>query len=514
VSLHDHDDRDDRTRRAAGGLPDASRLDSLAPSRWRALGERLRETLAPDRVRPVNAIAPSGFDPVRMTILRWHLRRRSDVASAAMRLFLYRDALSDDEARAVLGDALDLARAVDIGLLAASGPGRVISPWMFGRADDLLVLYDDQIHGGDAVMGLSHTTSDLCRAALPARRVGGVLDIGCGAGTAALLCAARAERVVGTDINPRAVTLARINAHINGVTNAEFRAGDLFAPVAGETFDLVVSQPPFLAQPDGVAAQTKLHGGARGDELPLRLLRELPPHLAPTARAVVLVEWPVIDGEPVERRVRAVLPQADARVLQIECPPASVDDHCAGYALAEIASFGPKFEARFAERRDHFERMNVRKLQMALTVIDRKARARHGWTSSLAIRPFPEVALSSARIDAIVRARDLLCQDDAALLAARLRVPEGTRLVHEEGGVAVRFAPQALVPVARIREEDATLVATIDEAESVRAALERIAGARGASWEEHFRRVAPVVKNALLYGLLEVDDGAPTAAPP
>ena len=66
-----------------------------------------------------------------------------------------------------------------------------------------------------------------------------------------LSLAAKVDRVIGTDINPRAVALSRINAALNGIGNVEFREGDMFAPVAGETFDLIISQPPFVSTPPG-----------------------------------------------------------------------------------------------------------------------------------------------------------------------------------------------------------------------------------------------------------------------
>jgi len=149
--------------------------------------------------------------------------------------------------------------------------------------NELYVLCDD-LTEGDGVMGLGHTTGDLCAASLPTRELGSVLEVGCGAATGLLLCASRARRAVGVDIDPRAIVVARANALLNGLTNVEFRQGDLFAPVLGEEFDLILAQPPFVAQPPGDSAITWMHGGARGDELPLRFLRELPPHLAPGGR--------------------------------------------------------------------------------------------------------------------------------------------------------------------------------------------------------------------------------------
>ncbi|HZU81433.1 MAG TPA: HemK2/MTQ2 family protein methyltransferase [Polyangiaceae bacterium] len=74
-----------------------------------------------------------------------------------------------------------------------------------------------------------------------------VLDMGTGSGVAAVFAARRARRVLGVDVNPRAVLSARINALMHGVDDrVEVRHGDLFGPVDGERFDRVLFNPPFF----------------------------------------------------------------------------------------------------------------------------------------------------------------------------------------------------------------------------------------------------------------------------
>ena len=65
-----------------------------------------------------------------------------------------------------------------------------------------------------------------------------VLEIGAGLGLAAVLAARAGARVVATDIVPEAVEAVGVNAALNGVT-VDARAGDCYAPVAGERFDLI-----------------------------------------------------------------------------------------------------------------------------------------------------------------------------------------------------------------------------------------------------------------------------------
>ena len=82
------------------------------------------------------------------------------------------------------------------------------------------------------------------------REVASALDVGTGNGIQALLVARHAARVVATDVNERALAFAEFNAALNGVANVEFRAGSFFEPVAGERFDLVVCNPPYVISPE------------------------------------------------------------------------------------------------------------------------------------------------------------------------------------------------------------------------------------------------------------------------
>lgn len=74
-----------------------------------------------------------------------------------------------------------------------------------------------------------------------------VLDMGTGSGVCALFAARHAHRVVAVDINAAAARCAGINAVLNNLEHrVEVRHGDLFEPVAGERFDLILFNPPFV----------------------------------------------------------------------------------------------------------------------------------------------------------------------------------------------------------------------------------------------------------------------------
>ncbi len=79
-----------------------------------------------------------------------------------------------------------------------------------------------------------------------------VLDLAAGSGAIALALARERPRatVVGTDISAAAIAVARRNAQRLGLANVLFRTGNWYDPVAGERFDLIASNPPYIAETD------------------------------------------------------------------------------------------------------------------------------------------------------------------------------------------------------------------------------------------------------------------------
>jgi release factor glutamine methyltransferase len=130
---------------------------------------------------------------------------------------------------------------------------------------------------------LARTVAGAAPAAGPTLRA---LDMGTGSGIGAIFAARRGYRVVGVDLNPEAVRCARINALLNGLEDRiEVRAGDLYDPVRGERFDLVLFNPPFFrGPPDGL-----FDLAWRGFDILERFAAGLPACLAPGGRALILL---------------------------------------------------------------------------------------------------------------------------------------------------------------------------------------------------------------------------------
>ncbi len=128
----------------------------------------------------------------------------------------------------------------------------------------------------------------------PVRRA---LDLGTGCGVQAVALSGHADAVVATDTDPRALAFAAFTAAING-HRWDLRRGDLFDPVAGQRFDLVVANPPFVITPRraDVPRYTYRDGGRFGDAVVATLVRRVADHLEPGGVAQFLGNWEIPVG--------------------------------------------------------------------------------------------------------------------------------------------------------------------------------------------------------------------------
>ena len=112
-----------------------------------------------------------------------------------------------------------------------------------------------------------------------------VLEVGTGSGFLALLAARRAQRTVGTDINPEAARALKINALLNHLEDkVEARQGDLFASVTGERFDVIIFNPPYFA---GEAKDLWEHSWRDVNQVRARFVAEAAGYLRPGGRVLV-----------------------------------------------------------------------------------------------------------------------------------------------------------------------------------------------------------------------------------
>ncbi len=170
----------------------------------------------------------------------------------------------------------------------------------------------------DHVLGISSAATSLAQ--LTVREpVDRALDLGTGCGVQSLHLAAHARKVVATDVNQRALWLTRFNAELNGVADrVEVREGSFFEPVAGEQFDQVATNPPFVISPATGERLVYRDSGLPGDRVVEHIVRFAPQHLREGGTAQVLANWMVVRGQSWEERLSSWVADCDAWVVQRE----------------------------------------------------------------------------------------------------------------------------------------------------------------------------------------------------
>ena len=205
--------------------------------------------------------------------------------SVAVRLFLLGAELPAADAEA----AFDLEELLRLGWLETSGDAVRATLKLVPHGD--LLLGSDRDDGGmDAhwVAGIHPPSVTLAK--LTVRRpVARALDTGTGNGIQALLASRHAETVIATDVNPRALDFARLNAALNGVENLELREGSYFEPVEGERFDLLTCYPPYVISPENRYAFRD--SGLQGDTVSRVVVEQAPELLDEGGFAHILVSW-------------------------------------------------------------------------------------------------------------------------------------------------------------------------------------------------------------------------------
>jgi methylase of polypeptide subunit release factors len=221
---------------------------------------------------------------------------------------------------------LGAAGAEVLGLVAAGGaaPDDEVRPLLelapYAADDDEWWLASDLTRPAgdvrplrpDHVLGVGGASTTLARWT-PRRPVRRAADLGTGCGVQAFHLAAHSADVVATDVSPRCLAVAAFNAGLNAAVRGgpfdgrrlDLRRGSLLDPLAGERFDLVVSNPPYVITPRsaGAPAYTYRDGGLAGDDVVRRLVEGLGALLEPGGTAQLLGNWEHRHGQPWAERV-------------------------------------------------------------------------------------------------------------------------------------------------------------------------------------------------------------------
>jgi methylase of polypeptide subunit release factors len=211
-----------------------------------------------------------------------HARRLSnDPRVALVRLFVLGETVAADELP-VSAEALETQGFVE-------RDGDVVrASFRLTPFDGLLLAHDDERSADENyVTGVNNASRTL--ATLTVRDgIDRALDLGTGCGVQGLLAARHSKNVVAVDLNPRALHYAGLNARLNGV-QLDLRHGSWFEPVADESFDLIVSNPPFVISPD--TDYVFRDSGLGRDAISRQVVRGAAAHLRTGGYATVLCNW-------------------------------------------------------------------------------------------------------------------------------------------------------------------------------------------------------------------------------
>ncbi|MEF3117531.1 methyltransferase [Streptomyces chrestomyceticus] len=268
-----------------------------------------------------------------------------------------------------------------------------------------------------------------------------VLDLGTGSGIQALHASPYATEVTATDLNPRALRIAGLTLALSGAPAADLREGSLFDPVGEETYDLIVSNPPFVISPG--ARLTYRDGGMGGDDLCRTIVQQAAAHLNDGGYCQLLANWQHVEGEDWRDRLRSWVPRGcDAWIVQREVQDVTQ------YAELWLRDAGDhrtdpeEYAARYDAWLEEFEARRTKAVGFGWITLRKSGAA----DPSITVEEWPhpvEQPLGSAVVQHFARQDYLRATDDAALLAGRFRLAD--EVVQEQVGLPGAEDPEHVV---------------------------------------------------------------------
>ncbi len=350
-----------------------------------------------------------------------YVSREATPRNALVRLFLLGASLDQSTASEVLSASF-IELCMGMGLVGAS-QGRLHANVVIVGIEDLLFVSDAfRLLGGDQaadfVLPASTHSANYLRRLTMRPSLGSVLDLGCGCGVHALLAARHSGKVIATDISPAATRYTTFNAWLNDIDNVECIVGDMFEPVAGQTFDLIVTNPPFVLGPDSsfVYRDSQLEL----DELCRQLVSDAPDFLNSNGHLQMLCETVEFEGDSWHERMNSWFAgtQCDAWILR--SPPLH-PVHYVSQRAADLSGGSVQQSTRFDDWVNYFEARNVAAIHPVMVAMRR--RDGNNW---LHVHDMPgDVGKDAGEaVQKGIAACDFLeqCSSDDALLGATLTI--------------------------------------------------------------------------------------------
>jgi methylase of polypeptide subunit release factors len=274
--------------------------------------------------------AADALDREEVVPARRVLKQDGSPLAVATSFFLLGDACDETTLRAVLdldtgelGDLVDRAGGQARAVLELAPYGADARDWLV--ASDWSTRHTARPAHSEHVLGVGGASTMLAQCTVRPE-VDRALDLGTGCGVQALHLSGHAGEVIGTDVSGRCLEVARFNMALNRV-RVDLRQGSLFDPVAAESFDLVVSNPPFVIGSPAAGRHTYRDSGLPGDAVCAGVLKGAAAHLSEGGWCQLLANWEITEGDDWSAHPRQWLDGLDAWVIQrdVQDPAAYVE---------------------------------------------------------------------------------------------------------------------------------------------------------------------------------------------
>lgn len=133
------------------------------------------------------------------------------------------------------------------------------------------------------------------------------LDVGTGCGFLAIVSSDNCKEVVGVDINKKAIKYANFNMKLNNLKNVKFIYGDLFNPVKGQKFDLIISNPPRGIDSVIINKPVSVNGGADGLRIVRKVIYKCQNYLTKNGLVKILISIGGENNEILKQKLKIVL---------------------------------------------------------------------------------------------------------------------------------------------------------------------------------------------------------------
>jgi hypothetical protein len=268
-------------------------------------------------------------------------------------------------------------------------------------------------------------------------------------------------------------------------------------------------------RPPGEPERTYLFGGAAGDELPRRLLGEIPPVLAPGGRALVLLQSAVRDDVPIATRMRAAVAGAPVDLLSIGAKAPSLAAQASVFASLEDAALGAGYAATVRRYLDHFATSGIREFDGAMIVLGRRPETRPDPPDRPPLRYTIGIRVAhphydAASLDGYLRGLDLLALPADELEAWRLRLSPHASVSSEVSAAAGEASERQVIRIGApgigadwpVDRSQLAVLDAIQDARSSGEAIRALAGANGIAPADVRADVIALVRDALVRGAL------------